>query len=254
VLHLGMGEKASQIKPEHPTQQYTEFFKEQLRVVCAALGIPLSCVLYFFDRSYSASRAELAVMGRQHDPIRWVIESRLLRPVYRFWVAGEIRNGRVAKVAGWDRCAWTWPALPVLDPKIEVEARANQLSAGLITREAALRSLGVEMEVEEFYRQRGAELSFTVPSSDRERAIEVAGKIAKARGALVADVPHVAKLSITGVGIRSHAGVADRLFAPLGEAGINVDLVSTSEVRLNVVVAAEQGKQSLDVLRKAFGL
>ena len=56
------------------------------------------------------------------------------------------------------------------------------------------------------------------------------------------------------MGIRSHAGVADRLFAPLGDAGVNVDLVSTSEVRLNVVVAAEQGKQSLEVLRKAFGL
>ena len=70
----------------------------------------------------------------------------------------------------------------------------------------------------------------------------------------MADVPHVAKLSITGVGLRSHAGVADRLFAPLAEAGINIDLVSTSEVRLNVVVAAAHGEQSLAVLRHAFGL
>jgi aspartate kinase len=48
--------------------------------------------------------------------------------------------------------------------------------------------------------------------------------------------------------------VADRLFKPLADAGINVDLVSTSEVRLNVIVAAEHGEQSLTVLRKAFGL
>jgi aspartate kinase len=123
-----------------------------------------------------------------------------------------------------------------------------------VFEEIGRQKLFVDMIVQSHPRGGRAELSFTVPSSDRERAIEVAGKIAKARGALVADVPHVAKLSITGVGIRSHAGVADRLFAPLGEAGINVDLVSTSEVRLNVVVAAEQGKQSLDVLRKAFGL
>jgi aspartate kinase len=56
------------------------------------------------------------------------------------------------------------------------------------------------------------------------------------------------------VGIRSHAGVADRLFKPLADTGINVDLVSTSEVRLNVIVAAEYGEQSLTVLRNAFGL
>ncbi|MFM8703361.1 MAG: ACT domain-containing protein, partial [Planctomycetia bacterium] len=98
------------------------------------------------------------------------------------------------------------------------------------------------------------EISFTVPAGDRDRAIEVAQKIASTRGAIVADVPHVAKLSITGVGIRSHAGVADRLFKPLADCGVNIDLVSTSEVRLNVVVAAEHGEKSLAVLRKAFGL
>ncbi|NBV44578.1 MAG: aspartate kinase [Planctomycetia bacterium] len=99
-----------------------------------------------------------------------------------------------------------------------------------------------------------AELSFTVPAADRDRATTVARKIAAARGGTVADVPHVAKLSITGVGIRSHAGVADRLFKPLADEGINIDLVSTSEVRLNVVVAADQGERSLAVLRQAFGL
>ena len=48
--------------------------------------------------------------------------------------------------------------------------------------------------------------------------------------------------------------MADRLFKPLADEGINIDLVSTSEVRLNVVVAAEHGQKSLTVLRRAFGL
>jgi len=112
----------------------------------------------------------------------------------------------------------------------------------------------VDMIVQSHPRDGRAEISFTVPAGSRDRAIEVAGRIAAARGATVADVPHVAKLSITGVGIRSHAGVADRLFKPLAEQGINIDLVSTSEVRLNVVVAAEHGARSLEVLRGAFGL
>ena len=123
-----------------------------------------------------------------------------------------------------------------------------------VFEEVGKAGLFVDMIVQSHPREGRAELSFTVPARDRDRAIEAAGRIAKARGARVADVPHVSKLSITGVGIRSHAGVADRLFAPLTEAGINIDLVSTSEVRLNVIVAAEHGERSLAALRRAFGL
>ena len=48
--------------------------------------------------------------------------------------------------------------------------------------------------------------------------------------------------------------MADKLFAPLADAGINIDLISTSEVRVNVLVAAEHGKRSLSILRTAFAL
>jgi aspartate kinase len=123
-----------------------------------------------------------------------------------------------------------------------------------VFEEVGRAGLFVDMIVQSHPRDGRAEISFTVPTEDRDRAIEVARKIASARGASVADVPHVAKLSITGVGIRSHAGVADRLFKPLADEGINIDLVSTSEVRLNVIVSAEHGETSLKVLRRAFGL
>ena len=126
--------------------------------------------------------------------------------------------------------------------------------AAEVFEELGRAGLNVDMIVQSHPRDGRAEISFTVPAGDRDKAIVAAQKIASARGAAVADVPHVAKLSITGVGIRSHAGVADRLFKPLADCGINIDLVSTSEVRLNVVVAAEHGQKSLEVLRKAFGL
>ncbi|MFO0423463.1 MAG: aspartate kinase, partial [Planctomycetia bacterium] len=126
--------------------------------------------------------------------------------------------------------------------------------AAEVFEELGRSGLNVDMIVQSHPRDGRAEISFTVPAGDRDRAIEVAQKIAAARGASVADVPHVAKLSITGVGIRSPAGVADRLFKPLADCGVNIDLVSTSEVRLNVVVAAEHGEKSLEVLRAAFGL
>ncbi|MFZ4733819.1 MAG: aspartate kinase, partial [Pirellulales bacterium] len=100
-----------------------------------------------------------------------------------------------------------------------------------VFEEVARAHLFVDMIVQSHPHGGRAELSFTVPAADRDRATEVARRIAAARGGTVADVPHVAKLSITGVGIRSHAGVADRLFKPLADEGINIDLVSTSEVR-----------------------
>jgi aspartate kinase len=126
--------------------------------------------------------------------------------------------------------------------------------AAAVFEEVGRAGLNVDMIVQSHPRDGRAEISFTVPAGDRDKATDVAKKIAAARGAKVADVPHVAKLSITGVGIRSHAGVADRLFKPLADEGINIDLVSTSEVRLNLIVAAEHGEKSLRVLRKAFGL
>lgn len=126
--------------------------------------------------------------------------------------------------------------------------------AAEVFEEIGRAGLVVDMIVQSHPRAGQAEISFTVPAADRDRAIEVASRIATSRRATATGVPHVAKLSITGVGIRSHAGMADRLFAPLATSGVNIDLVSTSEVRLNVLVAAEHGERSLALLRQAFGL
>ena len=126
--------------------------------------------------------------------------------------------------------------------------------AAAVFEEVGRAGLNVDMIVQSFPRNGLAEISFTVPAVDRQRALAAVKNIAQTRGAETTDVPEVAKLSITGVGIRSHAGVADKLFAPLANAGINIDLISTSEVRVNVLVAAEHGKRSLSILRTAFDL
>ena len=126
--------------------------------------------------------------------------------------------------------------------------------AAEVFEEVGRAGLNVDMIVQSFPRNGRAEISFTVPASDRQRALSAVKHIAQTRGGETTGVPEVAKLSITGVGIRSHAGVADKLFAPLAEAGINIDLISTSEVRVNVLVAAEHGERSLRLLRDAFGL
>jgi aspartate kinase len=64
--------------------------------------------------------------------------------------------------------------------------------------------------------------------------------------------PAVAILSVKGIGIRSHTGVGLRMFKALAETGINVDMVSTSEIRVNVVVEADKADAGLAALKTAF--
>ncbi len=97
-----------------------------------------------------------------------------------------------------------------------------------------------------------ANLSFTVPQKDSDKAAGAAKSVAEKIGGVVDSQTGVAILSVTGVGIRSHTGVGLRMFRGLSQAGINVELVSTSEVKVNVVVAAEKGKPGLAALEEAF--
>jgi aspartate kinase len=62
----------------------------------------------------------------------------------------------------------------------------------------------------------------------------------------------VAKLSVSGIGMRSHTDVAIRMFRSLAEAGINVEMINTSEVRVNVVVDGTKGAKGLECLKQAF--
>jgi aspartate kinase len=94
-------------------------------------------------------------------------------------------------------------------------------------------------------------LSFTVPHAAAGAAVEAA----KAAGAQeVAVESALAKLSVIGVGMRTHTGVATRMFAALAERGININLINTSEVRINVGTDVARGREGLECLKAAFAL
>ncbi len=99
-----------------------------------------------------------------------------------------------------------------------------------------------------------AELSFSVPRADLPRAAEISRSLAKQRwpDAQVLAEPNIAVVSVTGVGVRTHTGVARRMFGALAERGINIAMISTSEIRVEVVVDAERGKEALAALRQVF--
>jgi aspartate kinase len=94
-------------------------------------------------------------------------------------------------------------------------------------------------------------LSFTVPRDAANRAAEAARAVGPGD---VSVEPTLAKLSVLGVGMRTHTGVATRMFGALAEQGINITLINTSEVRINVATDIDRGREALACLRKAFAL
>jgi aspartate kinase len=85
------------------------------------------------------------------------------------------------------------------------------------------------------------------------RAIKAARELTQALGcAPPTHCPNVTKLSVFGVGMRSHTGVAARMFQALANADINVEMISTSEVCVNVVVDGQHGQQALAALNAEF--
>ena len=102
---------------------------------------------------------------------------------------------------------------------------------------------------------KATDLTFTVTRADFDRACDVLEKNRAALGfeRLAAD-PDVTKISVVGVGMRSHAGVAQRMFTALAERGINIQVISTSEIKVSVLISEEYTELALRALHTAYGL
>ncbi len=102
------------------------------------------------------------------------------------------------------------------------------------------------------------DLTFTVPAGDRKRAIEIlrtqVADLVGAGGEKVATDDEICKVSVVGVGMRSHAGVAKRMFQLLAAENINIQLISPSEIKISVVVAKKYAELALRTLHDGFGL
>ena len=117
----------------------------------------------------------------------------------------------------------------------------------------AAKNIFVDMIVQSDGNDGLASLSFTVPRNQLDAAFSVAESLIKdMAGAEANCCTEVVKLSITGIGMRSHTGVAIRSFQSLATEGINVEMVNTSEVRINLVIDGNSGRQGLEALGEAF--
>ena len=115
--------------------------------------------------------------------------------------------------------------------------------------------ISVDVIVQNIGRSRRTDLTFSVAESDLKAAEKLVRAAAKSIGAKkVESAAGVAKLSIVGTGMLGTPGIAGRMFRSLGEAGINIEMISTSEIRITCLVARDQVQKGVRVLHKTFEL
>ena len=116
-------------------------------------------------------------------------------------------------------------------------------------------NIDVDMIVQNVSHDGMTDFSFTVHRNDLPKTLKILEPVVKhikARGVESGD--KIAKVSVVGVGMRSHAGIASSAFRTLAEEGINIEMISTSEIKISIVINEKQMELAVRALHKAFGL
>lgn len=147
-------------------------------------------------------------------------------------------------------------ALDINEAKVSLRGLPDKPGiASHIFSEIAGANINVDMIVQNVSAEGHTDLTFTVPTADLAKAKSLIEKVGPAVGCKKVEADEgIAKVSIVGVGMRSHAGVAAKVFSTLASQGINIQMISTSEIKVSVVVAKDQGKEAVKVLHAAFEL
>ncbi len=117
-------------------------------------------------------------------------------------------------------------------------------------------SINVDMIIQNVGREKGeTDVTFTVPIADVQKSIDILEKARETIGFnRVLHEPNVAKISVVGVGMKSHAGVASTMFQALADRGINIQAISTSEIKISVLIEEDYTELAVRVLHTAYGL
>ena len=176
------------------------------------------------------------------------------RPVAAAGAAANDTAAAVAKLQGMEDLLIGDITLDDSQARITLPGVPDQPGrAAAVFRQIADQGIIVDMIVQSIGREGHANLSFTVPAKDLERSLGIAEHLAQQFGGPPpTSCPKVAKLSVFGVGMKSHTGVASRMFQSLASVGINIDMINTTEVRVNVVIDGRQGRKGLQALEREF--
>ena len=142
------------------------------------------------------------------------------------------------------------------ESKITVRHLADKPGvAAVMFRKLADANINVDMIIQNMSADGHTDISFTVATTDRSKAEEVIrASLAELGGESVVIDDDIAKLSVVGIGMRSHAGVAAAMFDALAKAGINIQMISTSEIKISCVIGMEKAEEAVRVLHREFKL
>jgi aspartate kinase len=116
-------------------------------------------------------------------------------------------------------------------------------------------NISVDMIVQNVSQEGMTDFTFTVTKADFKKALTISKDTAKGIEAKeVLSDENISKISIVGVGMRSHAGVATKMFQTLAKEGINIQMISTSEIKVSVIIDAKYTELAVRVLHDAFGM
>ena len=116
-------------------------------------------------------------------------------------------------------------------------------------------NVNVDMIVQSVSAEGGTDMTFTVGRTDLPRAERILAEQSAEIGATaVLTDADVAKISVVGIGMRSHAGIANTMFSTLASKGINIQVISTSEIKVSVLIGAEYTELAVRALHTAYGL
>jgi aspartate kinase len=126
--------------------------------------------------------------------------------------------------------------------------------AAAIFEPLAEADVNVDMIVQNISKDTAADVTFTVPKADLARSLALIKENKNISCEAVLSDSNVVKISVIGVGMRSHAGIARRMFGALAEKGINIQVISTSEIKISVLIDETYTELALRALHTAYGL
>ena len=115
-------------------------------------------------------------------------------------------------------------------------------------------AINVDMIVQNISQDGLTDMTFTMPRTDLDRAKKVLKEDVKVKYEDIAITEHVAKVSVVGIGMKSHAGVANTMFSTLADKGINILVISTSEIKISVLIEQDYTELAVRSLHAAYGL
>lgn len=127
--------------------------------------------------------------------------------------------------------------------------------AARIFKELALAGISVDMIVQNVSHIRQTDISFTVNKTELARAIRLTKKVAyKIGSGEVLQDQDIARVSIVGVGMKSHSGVAAKMFESLAKNKINIEMISTSDISISCIIHKKFAEKAVKALHEKFGL